>query len=64
MKLYINKIDNLEFDGVDTSDYPDFCDAFICNCDYDGREATDEELDYINENFLGDFYDEIYQSCI
>ena len=64
MKLDIKKVSNLEFDGVNTTDYPDFCDAFVCSCDYDNRKATDEEIDYINDNFLGDFYDEIYQSII
>ena len=43
-------IDNIEFDGIDYSDYPDFCDAFICSADIDGREMTDDELDELNNN--------------
>ena len=62
--MNIKKIDNIEIDWNGIIDYPDFCNAFISNCDYDGREATDEELDYINDNFIEDLYDEIYQSLI
>jgi hypothetical protein len=41
---------NFEMGGVDYRDYPDFCDAFIENCDIDGREATEEELELLNED--------------
>ena len=52
------KIDNIEFDGVDGNDAPDFSDAFIVSCDIDGRPATEEELDIINAN--GEFvYDQV-----
>ena len=47
------KIDNIEMDGIDTKDYPDFCDAFICSADYDGVPMTEEQLDELNED--GDF---------
>ncbi len=48
--LDYNLISNIEVDGIDTRDYPDFCDAFIASMDYGGRPATDEELDLINED--------------
>ncbi len=44
------KIDNIEVDGIDTNDYPDFCDAFIASADYDGKPMTDEQLDELNED--------------
>ena len=44
------KISDVEVDGIDTRDYPDFCDAFISYAEYDGREMTDEELDTLNED--------------
>ena len=44
------KISDVEVDGIDTADYPDFCDAFIASADYDGREMTDEELDTLNDD--------------
>lgn len=39
------KISDVEVDGIDTADYPDFCDAFIAYAEYDGKEMTDEQLD-------------------
>ena len=44
------KIENVEVDGIDTSDYPDFCDAFIASADYDGKPMTDVQLDELNED--------------
>ncbi len=43
-------IENIEIDGIDTKDYPDFCDAFIASADYDGKEMTEEQLDELNED--------------
>jgi len=45
-----SKITNIEFDGIDSKDYPDFCDAYIIRADYDGIPMTEEQLDEINEN--------------
>ena len=45
------------------SDYPKFCDAYISEAEIDGVEATEEQLETINENgeFLLDaVYDWIY----
>jgi hypothetical protein len=39
----------MEFEGVDFSDYPDFVDAFLVSADIDGRELTEEEVDYLND---------------
>ena len=64
MNIAVSQISNIEFDGVDTRDYPDFCDAFITSCDIDNREANEDELDWINDNLIGEFYDDIYQSLI
>ena len=50
------KIDNIEIDGIDTKDYPDFCDAYISSADYDGKPMTDKQLDELNED--GDFQHE------
>ena len=45
-----SKIENLEVEDIDTRDYPDFCDAYIGYAEIDGREATEEELDELNED--------------
>lgn len=49
--MEFDKIDNVVMGGVDTADYPDFADAYIESADYKGREATEEELDIINDNY-------------
>lgn len=48
--MELDKISNIELGGIDTNDYPDFCDAFIESAEYDGVELTDEELDELNCN--------------
>ena len=45
---------DLEVDGIDTADYPDFCDAYIVSASvFDNnawREANNNELDELNED--------------
>ena len=50
MELDLNKIEDIEFDGIDTNDYPDFCDAFIISATYNGRDLTEEELEWVGED--------------
>ena len=48
------KIDwgTVEIDGIDTRDYPDFCDAFILYGEYeDGTVMTEDEMDEATERF-------------
>jgi len=52
-------IDNIEVDGIDTNDYPDFTDAFISSADYNGVEMTDEQLEALNEDY-GFVHDCVY----
>ncbi len=61
-KLDFNKIDNLEFDGIDFSDYPDFVDAYLVSADYDGIEMTEEQIDYINDECRDFVYEQVYDS--
>lgn len=49
-KLDLKKIEDIEFDGIDHHDSPDYCDAFICRASYEGRELTEDELNNINDN--------------
>lgn len=51
---------NVELDGIDTRDYPDFCDAYITYAEHeDGTPLTDAELEALN----GD-KDFVYQCVI
>lgn len=48
---------DLEVDGIDTRDYPDFVDAFISSAtavleDGTMRDATEEELDELTQDGL------------
>lgn len=43
-KIDYSKLEDIEVDGVDMNDYPDFCDAFISSATYEGEELTEEEL--------------------
>jgi len=45
-----NKIDNIEFDGIDHKDRPDYCDAYILSADCNGRKMTEQELEELNKN--------------
>ena len=44
-------IDNIELDGIDVTDYPDFSDAYIVSADYDGEPMTELMLEDINEDY-------------
>ena len=52
----IRKLINVEVDGIDTKDYPDFCDAYISYAEWmdSGTALTEEELDELNVDH-GDF---------
>ena len=62
MKLDLRKVDNMEFDGMDFADYPDFVDAFLVTADYDGRELSEEEIDYINDEHYDFVNERVYSS--
>jgi|TARA_B110000495_G_scaffold183450_1_gene179736 hypothetical protein len=51
----VYEVENIVIDGIDHSDAPDFCDAFITSASirkFDGawRKASEEELDFIMED--------------
>ena len=46
-----NKVFDVEFDGIQTWDAPDFCDAFVVSASWEnGTKLTEEELDLLNED--------------
>jgi hypothetical protein len=56
---------SLEVTGVDTRDYPDFCDAYICNATWeDGTELTDAELEQLNETYPEVVNEIAFESCL
>lgn len=41
----------VQFEDIDTNDYPDFCDAFVSYAEYtDGTPVSDEDLEKLNED--------------
>ena len=49
---------SLEIDGIDTRDYPDFCDAYISGGYYlDGTPLPDDVLETLNDD--GDLVHEL-----
>lgn len=45
------RVVDLQVDGVDGSDYPDFSDAYFSyGCYEDGTELTDEELNELTDS--------------
>ena len=61
-KLDLNRlIVDVEVDGIDTRDAPEFCDAYIQSAVWDdtGLALTEDELDLLNEE--DDF---VYQAVV
>ena len=64
MNIKISDVENLTVEGVDSKDYPDFCDAFFDYGEINGRELTDEELDKLTTEY-GDVVNEMaFESLI
>jgi hypothetical protein len=51
------EIEQVEIDGIDWEDYPDFVDAYIVSATYMGVPLTDAQIDELNS----DFYEFIYE---
>jgi hypothetical protein len=68
MRYKLSLIDDVDIDGIDMRDYPDFCDAFIGSADYDGKPMTDDQLDELNQQIISDsettdwFYDKVWNA--
>ena len=64
--MNLKYITDLEVDGVNTSDYPDFCDAFFSKGKWieTGKELTDDELDELGNKYPEVLNDMAYQSLI
>jgi hypothetical protein len=56
MEIDFSAITDVQFEDIDHSDYPDYCDAYIASCLYKGVPATQEEIEAINDN--GEFVHE------
>lgn len=55
MLYYLNNrlICDIEVDGVDSKDYPDFSDAYLCAAKYadDGGDVSSDDLEELQEAY-------------
>lgn len=51
MELHGRKVVDVQVEGVDSRDYPDFCDAFFAYAVFQdtGEELDEEDIDLLNE---------------
>ena len=56
------KINNVQVEGIDYKDAPDFCDAFIFYAELDGVPMTDEQIEELNND--SDFVHDCVQNYI
>ena len=47
----IKKLTDIEVDGINKNDWPDFVDAYVSAAMVDGVELTHEQLDWVNGNY-------------
>ena len=51
---------SIDIDGIDTNDYPDFCDAYICGAKFeDGTDLDEDELETLQENIEDEMHEMI-----
>ena len=60
MTIDFKLVDNVVVDGVDYNDYPDFCDAYIAEADYNGKPMDDEMLDVLNTDYTDFVLEKVY----
>lgn len=48
--MKIELIKNIEFEGIDWEDHPDYCDVYIVSADYDGVPMDVDQIDEINND--------------
>ena len=65
------KLDNLEVtdvevDGLNMKDYPDFVDAYIDSAKFvsSGKELDDVQLEKLQEQNVEKFYEDVMDKCI
>ena len=60
MTIDFKLIDNVIVDGIDYKDYPDFCDAYISEADYNGKPMDEEMIDVINTDYTDFVLEQVY----
>jgi len=55
----ISEVYDIEIDGIDLRDSPDFCDAYVSNASYKDRELTEEECIQLQDENPEWFYEKV-----
>lgn len=50
MRFDKTQITDIEIDGIDMGDYPDFADSAIVSAYYKGEPMTEEEIEQLNND--------------
>jgi hypothetical protein len=61
MKIDYSKINVLEVSDINHFDYPEYCDAYISEAEYDGKPMSDDMLDEINDNHRDFVYEQVVE---
>jgi hypothetical protein len=66
MELNGRKVVDVEIDGVDPTDYPDFCDAYFSMAIYEdtGEELDDADLELLSEEYADVLNEMAYEHFI
>ncbi len=58
--ISFSELVDIEIDGIDTHDYPDFCDAYVSGAVWKDtlEPLTDEELDDVDPDEIGEYISE------
>jgi hypothetical protein len=57
--INLSEVNDIEFSGIDNSDYPNYSDAFIESAIYKGREMTQEEIDELMDDYPEFVYNQL-----
>ena len=59
MNLDLSKVEDIEFEGINHDDCPDYCDAFVTSATYKGRDLTEEELEWVGDEHSDWVYEKL-----
>jgi len=57
--INLSEVNDIEFSGIDNSDYPNYSDAFIESAIYKEREMTQEEIDELMDDYPEFVYNQL-----
>tara|TARA_R110000822_G_scaffold110654_6_gene240959 strand:- start:7153 stop:7350 length:198 start_codon:yes stop_codon:yes gene_type:complete len=61
MNIKWEQLEDIELENVWGWDAPDFVDAYILRAKIDGVELTDEEYEFVNDNFPAEIQEAAYE---